>query len=532
VRVLNQVELEGLIALTLSALSEGRLSSRTIASYKRYGFGEIRKHFKERDVKFYSESMADELVLQKRIAYENKNIPSREWFAIRKSAALLSSVCNTGELGATILPKWKAAYSPLRQKPSEERLGDKDDIFTLAYLTKQEMAKFNYSGKTTKRYDCQGFDPILRYCVQNGVTNYSKEKIEKFIHEVCSNPNESYRTRLNIRRTALMLNEFYETGKLEWRHLKPEQPRFLTDQFSALLNRFCLENEKVGIFSDSTLKSDRIATRQLLFRLEDMGHICCRTITLNDISNCISSVAKQNPSLSYLPNIRKFLRFLYKQNETNVDLSVAIPRIVPPRAVIQEGFTSDEINSLLNCVDRNTATGKRDYAIMMLATQTGLRAVDIASLRRGDINWRANTISIAQEKTKRVISLTLPTESGNAIVDYLLNGRPMSELPFMFLATCNPFRKLKRETVSAIVSKYMRRVGIADSGKMYRKGFHSFRRAFGGRLLESETPIEILSELLGHARINSSKPYLSANETGLKCCALNLISYKETGDAQ
>jgi len=529
---MNQVELESLIAQTLSALSRSTLSPRTIASYKRYGFEEIRSYFKDREIKFYSESMVEELVLQKRISYENKNIPSWEWLVVRKSAALLSSMHNTGELGSSILPKWKTVQNPLRQKPSIEQLGDKDDIFTLAYLTKQEMSKFGYSYATIKHYNQQGFDPILRYCVQNGIKFYSKEKIKKYIDDVCNNPNEPYRVRLNVQRTALMLDEFYETGKIEWRPLKPEQSRLLGDQFSILLNNFCLENEKTGIFSDSTIKSDRSAIRQLLFLLEDMGHICFGTITLNDISGCISILAKQSPSLSFFSNIRRFLRYLYKQNKTNVDLSVAIPRMVPPRTVIQEGFTPDEINSLLSSADRSTSAGKRDYAIMMLATQAGLRAVDIANLRRSDIDWRSKTICIVQEKTKRAISLMLPVESGNAIVDYILNGRPMSELPFVFLTAHIPVRKLARETVSAMVFRYMRCAGIVNSGKTYRKGFHSFRRAFGGRLLESETPIEILSELLGHARINSSKPYLSTNETGLKGCALSVISHEKAGDAQ
>ena len=523
-------ELDGLINEALRALSKKGLSQVTIAAYRRYGFEVIKDYFKEQDLHYFTEPVAARLVLEKRRSYENKETSLWEWAALRKSAACLKSLQETGEISASILPKWNTVQNPLRRPLSDEQLRNKDDVFVLAHLTKHEMGKFGYSDSTMKKYVWQGFDPILQYCVQNVITNYCKKKIGAFVEGTIADPDIPYRTKLMIQRAALMIDEYYHTGTLEWRQLKPAQQRFITEQFSNLLDDFCLEREKVGVFADSTLASDRVAVRQFLIKLEDMGHTGFGTVSLNDVAICMTALARQCPSMSYLSCIRNFLKFLHKHDETAVDLCVAIPRVVPPRVAIQEGFTQEEIDSLLNCADRDTAIGKRDYAIIMLASQTGLRAVDIANLKFTEINWRSNTIKIAQEKTARGLSLPLPAESGNAVADYILNGRPDYESPFIFLRLRRPFQKIRRQTVGSIVLRFSRRSGMEDQGTR-RKGFHGLRRAFGGRLLETETPLELLSELLGHSHADSSKPYLSANESGLKSCALNVASPGKAGDA-
>jgi len=75
----------------------------------------------------------------------------------------------------------------------------------------------------------------------------------------------------------------------------------------------------------------------------------------------------------------------------------------------------------------------------------------------------------------------------------------------------------------------MKRVKIDSS--IPRRGFHSFRRAFGTRLLQNETSLDLLRQLLGHSRINSVKPYLSVDEHGLKLCALSPVKNEKAGES-
>jgi len=78
--------------------------------------------------------------------------------------------------------------------------------------------------------------------------------------------------------------------------------------------------------------------------------------------------------------------------------------------------------------------------------------------------------------------------------------------------------------------KYMAIAGVG-SGTRQRYGFHSFRRAFGTRLLESGTPVHLLSQLLGHSKLDSATPYMSTSEQGLKECCLTLAINESGGEA-
>jgi integrase len=220
--------------------------------------------------------------------------------------------------------------------------------------------------------------------------------------------------------------------------------------------------------------------------------------------------------------VRVFLRHLYENSFTRENLSLAIPEIIARRTVFREGFTDKEIARLLNEPNRETAVGKRNYAMMLLAVQTGLRACDVVNLKRENIDWRAKEIRIVQQKTGKSLSLPLEPESGNAIADYLLNARPKSDLSYIFLRHAGAPRPIGSRGASSIVTRYLRRAGIVSD--IPRRGFHSFRRSFGTRLLQNEIPLELLRQLLGHSKIDSLKPYLSVDEQGLKNCALGLIS--------
>jgi integrase len=227
--------------------------------------------------------------------------------------------------------------------------------------------------------------------------------------------------------------------------------------------------------------------------------------------------------------VRDFLKYLFEYSHVQTDLSVAVPKMASPHKKAYQGFADEEIRKLLAAADRSTLIGKRDYAIMILAAQTGLRSVDILALKRSDINWRKSEINIVQSKTGKPLNITLEVESGNAICDYILNARQDCDIPNVFLRTEYPLGALRCQAAHSIIQKYMKVAGIETSTQK-RYGFHSFRRAFGTRLLESGTPVHLLSQLLGHTDLDSAKPYMSASEKGLKECCLSL-TLDEGGDA-
>ena len=269
--------------------------------------------------------------------------------------------------------------------------------------------------------------------------------------------------------------------------------------------------------------------RVFLLELEDHGIVSIETVAMMDIATCVTRMLGRYTGgmRSALFGIRTFLRFLYETGITAYNFCKALPEFVCPRKNFHEGFSCDELEHLLSQPDTTSAVGKRDYAMMVLAVQSGLRSCDIIRLTFDSINWRTREIRVVQHKTGQPIVIPLEPEAGNAIADYLLNGRPKSSLPQIFLCHVGAVRALKSRTGSAIVSKYMKGAGI-HSG---HRGFHSFRRTFATSLLQSKVPIELIQQMLGQTHIDSAKPYLAIDEQGLKRCALPLLSHgKEVGN--
>jgi len=67
----------------------------------------------------------------------------------------------------------------------------------------------------------------------------------------------------------------------------------------------------------------------------------------------------------------------------------------------------------------------------------------------------------------------------------------------------------------------MKAAGIRQS-KGDRRGFHSLRYYVAARLLAEETPLPIISSILGHRDKDSTKVYLSTDLVHLRACALSL----------
>ena len=105
-------------------------------------------------------------------------------------------------------------------------------------------------------------------------------------------------------------------------------------------------------------------------------------------------------------------------------------------------------------------------------------------------------IRVIQHKTGQALITPLAAESGNAIADYLLNGRPKSVLPLLFLCHTGTIRPLKSRSASGIVSRYMKKAGIISA----HHGFHGFRRTFATQLQQNEVPLELSADQHGFSQ--------------------------------
>ena len=536
---MNMFNLKEAAEQSLKLLVQSGASAKTVKGYLNTGFGAALRHFAGQDISDVNAETLDMFVLEQRERFERGEFSQWKWRLVRRGGELLKHFVLTGTVEIGALRPWEPVLRKPRQsieldRPTPEQLADPDDLFALIWRIKQALLSEGLTKQTVRHYTVEGMAVILRKHTQQGLTHYSEALATDAVVEIRGRYERGLTSRVsyqNLRKASFLLAEMHRTGSVtlgkipDW-NLRP--PAF---RFSPLLQHFCENANRTGILAKSTVKTARSAIRTFFFELETRGWQSFDGVTMAEISETITQMAKRYTGglHSAIFSVRVFLRHLYENGFTPENLSLAIPEMVARRTIFREGFTSAETVRLLDEPDLETDIGKRDYAMMLLATQTALRACDIANLKRENIDWRAKEIRIIQQKTGKPQSLPLEPESGNAIAEYLLTARPESDMPYIFLCHTGVLRPINNRSASAIVTKHLRRAEIVST--VPRRGFHSFRRSFGTRLLQNEIPLELLRQLLGHSKIDSAKPYLSVDEQGLKNCALGLVPCGKAGES-
>jgi integrase len=211
-------------------------------------------------------------------------------------------------------------------------------------------------------------------------------------------------------------------------------------------------------------------------------------------------------------------------------------RLPPHRHVRHESephlWTADEIRRVLAVIDRQSATGKRDYAMILATARLGLRISDLRHLELGDLDWRAKQITIVQHKTGRPLSLPLLDDIGWAIIDYLRGGRPETTCPKVFVKHRHPFDAFGcASSVASRLSRHAARAGIEFApGQVC--GMHSLRGALAVAMIGNGTPIPVVSAVLGHACSDTTQAYyLRFDVERLRCCALDVEDVIERSGA-
>jgi integrase/recombinase XerD len=149
------------------------------------------------------------------------------------------------------------------------------------------------------------------------------------------------------------------------------------------------------------------------------------------------------------------------------------------------------------------------------------------ALSRSRLNY-SHATSSGDARIDRKKSWLLPTigypildDIGWAIIDYLKNGRPKTESPYLFVRHNAPFEAFGAcANLHNIIARYTRLAGIHLRTGASR-GMHSLRHTLAGVLLEQGTPLPVIAEILGHRSTLSTGVYLKIDVEGLVRCALD-----------
>lgn len=269
-------------------------------------------------------------------------------------------------------------------------------------------------------------------------------------------------------------------------------------------------------FSDSTIQTYQSSLDSFTTAMEMHG-TTLETLKSEDIDYFLAS--SQNQTLYKCAPVRIFLKYLFEFGFTREDLSKGLEGLKYHRGEkIPSFYTKDEVIKIEEAIDRTSAKGKRDYAMILLASRLGLRASDITRLQFASLDWDNSIIALKQYKSKREITLPLLSDIGDAIIDYIKHGRPNNDSKNLFLSLTQPHRPIEVSTLCTIVTDYIYAAGVISKGRHH--GTHSLRHSLATNLLENGTSLPVISEVLGHGTTGSTMYYLGVNIKSLLECSL------------
>jgi site-specific recombinase XerD len=215
--------------------------------------------------------------------------------------------------------------------------------------------------------------------------------------------------------------------------------------------------------------------------------------------------------------LRCFCRYLRHCGEIAVDLAACVPAVPNwSRSTLPKFLPSGAVQRVLNRCDRQTALGRRDYAILLLLARLGLRAGEVVALNLEDIDWEAGQMTI-RGKGGRSAQMPLPADVGEAIAAYLRDGRPRCPSRRVFIRAKAPLEGFASSVaICFIVMQALRRAGV-DSA---RKGAHLFRHTLACDLLRQGCSLDEIGELLRHQSPNTTAIYAKVDLAALHSLAL------------
>jgi len=215
--------------------------------------------------------------------------------------------------------------------------------------------------------------------------------------------------------------------------------------------------------------------------------------------------------------LRVFLRYLFREKLIAQDLSQTIegPRVYRLSS-IPRSISWTEVERMLAAVDRRSVVGKRDYAILLLLVTYGLRGREVAALTLDDLDWERERLKVPERKAGHSTAYPLSPIVGQAIIDYLKNGRPQRSDRHIFYRVTAPFDPMTNGGVSTRASYYLHKAGVP----VPRPGSHTLRHTCVQRLIDAHFPLKTIGDYVGHASPESTAIYAKVSIENLREVAL------------
>lgn len=346
----------------------------------------------------------------------------------------------------------------------------------------------NYAENTINRYKAT-WNKLYKFSFEGDRLSYVYEA-SRFVlmkaYRITNNQTLTSSQRFHMRCLRLLDEISCDNDIKRCYHKKGVE---VTSEFSHVLEHYIRFVNTQGL-SPKTVITKRIQMVRFLNYIKKQNLYSINELNTGIIIEFVTSLDKFGYSSStksgMLFTLRHFLRFLYENNYCELQLHELYPIIFTNKQERLPSYYSEEnLFTILSIVNRDTSIGIRNYIILILAIQLGIRAGDIRLMKLNNIHWEKGTIEFVQQKTKNPIQLPLSENIKYALLDYLKNSRASSNSQFIFLRSRAPYEPFcSSNSFHYIVTRYLKDCGINYTEKKH--GLHSMRHSLASNLLKKQ----------------------------------------------
>lgn len=285
--------------------------------------------------------------------------------------------------------------------------------------------------------------------------------------------------------------------------------------------------------SRNTQQSYRDTFRLLIPFVARDGHEAIDRLTVTDVSSDLvrsflthleeerhASVVTRNQRLAA---IHALARFIGERSPEHLEWCSQIRAIPFKRSTkrLIHYLEKPEMDAILAAVDRPTAQGRRDYALLLFLYNSGVRADEAAQLRIAELDfspagWKGQAYVRIHGKGNKIRQCPLWSVTVEALVPLLAGRRPEDRV---FL---NRRREpLTRFGIHAVVKRYSQRAATSMSSLTSKRiSPHTIRHSTATHLLRAGVDINTIRAWLGHVSLSTTNVYAEIDlETKAKALA-------------
>jgi integrase/recombinase XerD len=260
-----------------------------------------------------------------------------------------------------------------------------------------------------------------------------------------------------------------------------------------------------------------VTARLFLGQLDRSGGLDLGKLTAAQVRSFAVAQCCRRPVASakvLVVGLRSLLRFLFLAGHTGQQLAWAVPTPAGfAGGSLPRALEPGAVAALLAGCDRDTAVGRRDFAIITLLARLGLRGGEAAALELDDIDWHHGEI-VVHGKGGRRDRLPLPADVGEALVAYLREGRPaVAGCRTLFLRVRAPLGALGTKGVADVVRWACRRAGLPAAGP------HRLRHSAATAMLRNGASLTEVGQVLRQDRAATAAIYAKVDRAALRALA-------------